>query len=649
MAESEVSVRFTSKEDVKLWQSFQKLATNFTKVDDAAKKTRQSTDAVDVSLKKFADREIKLNAGPLDQYVAKLSQLDAALKADMLTQDQHARAVARAQDQYRASWRGDAGKKLEIQPVTLPANATVRVAEPSAELKRLAERVREIQTTPIERMRAEFGRLDSAVKHNLLSERESATEKSRLWKQYQADLANAGQSQQKLSAGAVAAGFVIGQAWTAALGAVRSLGSAMAEENQRALQAHQESARSVGVLAQLTGDPEELKKLEATAKGLVKQGAAKSMQEAVQAVFAASSSNALGDLPQLAKLATPGVISSIPEFIRSAEAVRSAMGGKEAGSIAEITAKSFAAAAPTTTTAEKLVIGAARAGTQAQAQGLNINELLSGVGMIATARGSAEEGGTRMAALLRGMESDPSLRGKGLVGSIREIQSRNLDPEALTKQLTAEGADAFRILAGSLDKLEKTINETSRASTSVIDERAKAAMGLDSVRADVMTRQGAAARDVNRGSAEGRFQALNEEASQRAYEERRAGTRSGILDYSLGLTRLLPTQTQRDINATMGKWSDEFVAHIPGGMFDRRHADSEKTNPELRKELQTALADRDTERARREGELTRQQQEAAKIQLEAAQTFRAAVEGQRQAPRFNWNGAAQRDAAVEAR
>ena len=258
-----------------------------------------------------------------------------------------------------------------------------------------------------------------------------------------------------------------------------------------------------------------------------------------------------------------------------------------------------------------------------------------------------------MAAMLRGMEDDQALRGKDLVSAIRDIQSRNLPPEQLTKQLTAEGADAFRILSKSIDQLEKTIADTSKASTAVIGERAAAAMALPSVQADVLSRQVTARGNVARGSAQGRIIELNRAASEMAFDQRRTGERGGILDKSLGLTRLLPTQAQRDINATLGSWSDSFVANIPGGAFDRRFVDNEKTDPQIRAALQKAFADRDREQngttARQQRELIQKQSEAAQLQIEAARALKAAAESRQPAARFDWSNAARKDQAVEAR
>jgi len=620
MAESEVSVRFTSKEEAQLWQSFVKLTSGLNKTRSELEETVTSSAKLDASLARFASREIKLNATPFEQFAEKAKQLDEALEAGLLTREQHARATE------------SATKKL--------AEA---MGEADEELKSFAEGIRSLNATPLDRLREKNEQLAKAVKAGHLTEVEASKAAKRHQDEYQRELDQTKSKQQQLGAGAVAAGSMIASAWQTALAQVSRIATVMRAENDRALGVQQASGKSLGSLAQIAESPEEMTQLSGLARGLVASGAAPDMSVAVNTVFDAKSSGSIGDLEQLRQLSEPGVIGNLSEVIKSAASLRAAMGAESAGSISDLMGKAFAAAGPSTASAEGVLIGAARAGSQAKSEGVSVDELLAGTGIIATARGSAEEGGTRMAALLRGMEDDTALQGKSLVERIEDIQSRNLAAPELTKQLTAEGADAFRILANSLEDLRATAKATAEQVTEETFARKRAiAIGEGAVNVDMLARQAKARGDMARES-EGRVVALQEAAIEEGVTQRRAIGGSGLVGKAVGLGGLLPERVSNELDAAaFGGFMRNIFATAPGNALAESMAGSDRTPTGIREALTAAIAERDAERAR----FAEQLNSAAQRFERASQSMERAANRPAPPARFDVVGPARRESAV---
>lgn len=606
----EVSVTFTSKEQAALWNSVVKLATGMRQVGGEVEGTTKKFAESESSLRRYAERLKDINATPLERLNATLERIGAASKfMDANTKE---RAIAAAQREYNEE-----------------------LAKSDEGLRQFAEHLKNTQTTPLERLRATQERITQAVAKQMLTEEQARTARSKAIEQYRAEMGGAERQQSRMIAGAVAGGQMIAEAYSAAANRVRQVFAGMAEENRRALSVQEEAGRSIGSLAQIANSPAELQKLGNQARQLVASGVARNMPEAVNTIFAANSAGAMGDLPNLQKLAAPGIIGNVPEFIRAAAALRASL-GEGAGSVSDVIAKSFAAAAPTTTTGEALVIGASRAGSQAQTLGIDASSLLAATGILATARGSAEEGGTRMAALLRGLEDDAELRGKSLSEMIRAVQERGLQPEELTKQLSAEGADAFRILASNLAQLDKTIAETNAVNTQrMIDEKAAMARSDPSIAVDLIQRRNKAQADLSR-EAEGRVVALQEAVIEQGVTERRRGLRGGLG----GFLPFLPEQAQNEISAmTFGNFMRNVFANAPGSQLPNAIAASGRTDPELRNAMIAALAERDTAR----------QRELEALRTATENLTRAAESMSSPAPlRQDWSGPARREAAVPA-
>jgi hypothetical protein len=197
------------------------------------------------------------------------------------------------------------------------------------------------------------------------------------------------------------------------------------------------------------------------------------------------------------------------------------------------------------------------------------------------------------------MEDDTALQGKSLVERIEDIQSRNLAAPELTKQLTAEGADAFRILANSLEDLRATAKATAEQVTEETFARKRAiAIGEGAVNADMLARQAKARGDMARES-EGRVVALQEAAIEEGVTQRRAVGGSGLVGKAVGLGGLLPERVSNELDAAaFGGFMRNIFATAPGNKLAESMADSDRTPTGIREALTAAIAERDAERER---------------------------------------------------
>ena len=397
----------------------------------------------------------------------------------------------------------------------------------------------------------------------------------------------------------------------------------MQEEHRKALEVQQQAGGSLGMLAQISDSEQQMQELTALARDLVRTGAATDVGRGAQVVFDLANANALDQVGQLRQLAEPGVIRDLPQATTAANAVRSAM-GSDVGSVTDIIAKSLKAAQFSSANAEQLAAGAARAGSEAAAKGMSVNELLAATGIIGDVRGSAEEGGTRLASLLRGMQDDQEVRGKSLLDSVRAIRARNLPPEELTKQLTADGADAFRILATNLQKLDDVTRATAEQVTAVtVAEKRRIALSEQSVRADMVARQQAGQVAMMR-EAEGRVVQLTQAAIESGAMERRTGARSGIVSNiaaaagavdqavpawvaALGpagaavkapawLLSKFRGESGRELDAMAFSQMMGVATSVPGTAMPQAVANSDRTNSDVRQALQLAIEERERER-----------------------------------------------------
>lgn len=161
MSDGDVVMRFVSQADADLFDAFTKAAKHAADAGSKFKETSAAADRVDASLKRFAANVKDLTATPIESLTRETEKLDRALKANLLTQEEHGRAVSLAQDRYAA-------KLQKIREEQEKANAPAETPV-DASLMRFAERIKELNATPLETLTRETERLDAALKQNLLT------------------------------------------------------------------------------------------------------------------------------------------------------------------------------------------------------------------------------------------------------------------------------------------------------------------------------------------------------------------------------------------------------------------------------------------------------------------------------------------------
>lgn len=265
----------------------------------------------------------------------------------------------------------------------------------------------------------------------------------------------------------------LGGAITAVIGLLRQ----QQEEARKAAQAGRQSEFSLASLAQLADEQDSFGSLSERAKQLFARGGADDLSQAGQVVFSIKSAGQLQDLDVFEQLASSGVVRDVGSLSQSAAALVKSLGAEETGSVRELISKAFAASAASPATVPELLSAAARSGTSAAALGISDEEILSATAITATATGSAEQGGTQVAALLKALEKQGGFEGKTLQESLVEIQAKNLAAKELFEFFgRSEGVTAFRLLTENADDLATNLkNITAAQSQDLAKQRAELA------------------------------------------------------------------------------------------------------------------------------------------------------------------------------
>lgn len=180
------------------------------------------------------------------------------------------------------------------------------------------------------------------------------------------------------------------------------------EEMQRvreeAAQDQRSSEKGLSALKQLAGGKQEnFEKLLEEAKQTYQEGGAKDLNDAAQTTFMLHSIGA-GDQRQFfSQLSHSGAVSNPEQLARSAQTLRTAMGGDKTGDFRTLTSEAFAAAENSPFSVEHVLQATAQSGQGARALGLGVPEMMAGTSLLSQASGSAEMAGTQMAALMKAL------------------------------------------------------------------------------------------------------------------------------------------------------------------------------------------------------------------------------------------------------
>jgi hypothetical protein len=145
-------------------------------------------------------------------------------------------------------------------------------------------------------------------------------------------------------------------------------------------------------------------------------------------------------------------------MIASAAGIRESF-GQAGGSFQDLINRSLVASASSPAKAEELLRGAGKAGVAARQQGITVDELLAATSIMATAKGSADEGGSRLNALLMALAvTEPKLDARGRVAKDSPIQQtlrgRSLADIGSDEAIRAMSPVQLQKLLGSREAVE---------------------------------------------------------------------------------------------------------------------------------------------------------------------------------------------------
>jgi hypothetical protein len=244
-----------------------------------------------------------------------------------------------------------------------------------------------------------------------------------------------------------------------------------AAEEERAAQRAQQSRAGLGVLSQLASsekDPKQaFKDLVAEARGFVAGGVVQDEGAAGELLFQLAGAGLnRRDRSFAAQVKAAGTLQNVGGAAEAYSALKTALGEGEVGTFQQFMSKSLKAAGPAPGSFEQLPIAAAQSGGSAKALGISDEFLLAATTMLGKQSGSISEGGTLLAALLRGVEkSGLNLQGVGGLGVIDALSALPAKQQGLGGVLgdRAEAVSAFRTLRDNRGDLAALMSGVSSA------------------------------------------------------------------------------------------------------------------------------------------------------------------------------------------
>ena len=593
----EISVKFSSQEESRLWQNFTRLIVEGRKVALGLQEASESAVKFEKGLDKFSEQIKRVDAGPIGALREEMRKLDAAVAAGLLKEEQASAGRIEAQRRYQAEIRktreerqrmgvvdpldvsGDPNKttaekiesgplreyqaamerlratreKLAMDDATYAAASQAHYAEYIRQAKEIeaadrrvattrkaasdaksardmeraseqaareaaaaqeklaraaekakaaldaerdsfakqAEQIRRIDATPIERLKMRLDELRDAQKRVGMSQQDFETLSKKAHDQYQLEVRQSVAETERLKREAVEtaqrSGSLFGEmsmgvaaAWAAVGATVINVLNQVRQASEEAGQALKSAAPSRGTLAQLAlDDPEKYKELTAQAESLRARGVVRSLEEANQFVFAMQSAGAGNEIETFARAKRVGLMQDPSSMIASAAGIRESF-GQQGGSFQDLINRSLVASASSPAKAEELLRGAGKAGVAARQQGITVDELLAATSIMATAKGTADEGGSRLNALLSALSvTEPqldrrgrvrrdspiqeSLRGRSLADIAGDEKLGAMTPAQLQKVLgSREAVEAFGVLREQAAKLRELTTQVGQ-------------------------------------------------------------------------------------------------------------------------------------------------------------------------------------------
>ena len=427
----------------------------------------------------MAREAIKLEkqvATPLEKYKGRLVEIDKLRKSGLISEESHRRAAVKAwKDSGMAAVQAEkAGQKEQIQrerTIELGRRQTESAQRRARYEEALGQKRKQILSeieTPQQRYNAKLRDLNKLLRAGKLTQDQYSTA-VRKTRQELVEQAAAGQKATALGGitSMVASWVSVGTAIAAATAAVRDYQAEKEAAAQRAI----EASRGMGSLAQLADTPQEHKKLQDKARELHLSGAVASEDEGARVVFALESANSMKQFDLFKQAGSAKLFADLAPLAKAAATLKTSMGEKETGTTRDIVSKSLGASKFSPASAEQLLEASARSGGSAGALGFSDESVLAGTAIMATATGSASEGGTTMASLLRSLDEkrgeltdEKGEAPKTLKGALLAIKEKNLSSEELKKLLgRSEAVRAYRGLTQNMPRYEEALAATHAA------------------------------------------------------------------------------------------------------------------------------------------------------------------------------------------
>lgn len=406
------------------------------------------------------------------------------------------------------------------------------------ELERFAAATTKINRTPAERYKQTIDKLQQALRAGHITQETY----NRAVKRAKHEMRGAGDQQENTFGSAARRKVML---WATGIGAAVFSISRIAEllrkvnaESDRLAQKGRESEGGLGELAQLAENQAQFRRLVQQARETFRRGGTDTLGEAAQLVFSLESAGAAEERELFTQLGATKLVGQPAEFARAAATLVESIGGEETGTFRQIVSKAFGASKFSPSRADELLIAAARGGTSARALGMSDEELLAATAQLATARGTAAEGGTAVAALLKSLDKMGTFGGKGLEQSVAEISGMNLNAAELFELLgRQEAVQGFRVLEADPAKFREILAGVRQAQQQdVVGQKLRLAESEPMLLASQAQRQAAASLDLS-GEALGSRRNLADALRQEILAGRRRSGKSEISNtlYELGL------------------------------------------------------------------------------------------------------------------
>lgn len=425
------------------------------RTEQAAERAARALESEREAFARVADQARKLDATPVERLKMRQDELNDALQRGAIEQKDFEILAKKAQDAYQSEL-DQTGREVKKE---------------REQFAMMAEQVRSMDATPLERLKRRQEELTAAVRRGAIEQRDYAVLAKQAQDTYQNEI-----KETETGWGETAAGVRAG--WLAVAASVTKVLYDIQQASQQAQDAMKAAAPSRGTLAQLAlTSPEKYAELTKQAEQIRASGAAATLEEANRFVFSMESAGAGKEIPLFAEAKRLGLMTDPSSMIASAAGIRESFGAERAGSFQDLINRSLVASASSPAKAEELLRGAGKAGVSARQQGIQVDELLAATSIMATAKGSADEGGSRLNALLSALSvTEPtkdakgrirrdsplqaSLRGRSLADIASDQTLGAMTPAQLQKALgSREAVEAFGVLKEQADKLRQLTTE----------------------------------------------------------------------------------------------------------------------------------------------------------------------------------------------